>query len=67
MGQGFAPESESKTDKSKITTKQTLQEWTSCFETLEDPRGRKGRKHDFLSIVIIAILAVIAEAFESRN
>lgn len=58
MAQGFARQSE----QSKIRAKQTLQEWVSFFETLEDPRGKQGREHDFLSIVMIAILAVIAGA-----
>lgn len=58
MAQGFAPKSES--SKSKMIAKQTLQEWVSFFEPLEDPRGKQGREHDFLSIVMIAILAVIA-------
>lgn len=60
MAQGFASKPESL--KSKMTAKQTLQEWVSFFATLEDPRGKQGREHDFLSIVMIAILAVIAGA-----
>jgi hypothetical protein len=60
MAQGFTSKSES--SKLKITAKQTLQKWVSYFETLEDPRGKQGREHDFLSIVMIAILAVIAGA-----
>ncbi len=60
MTQGFAPKSEK--EKPEITVKQTLQEWTSFFEPLEDPRGKQGREHDFLSIVMIAILATIAGA-----
>ena len=60
--QGFAPESKLERDKSKMTAKQTLQEWMSCFKTLEDPRGKQGREHEFLSIVMIAILAVIGGA-----
>ena len=60
MAQGFIPKSKSK--KLKTTAKQTLLEWVSFFETLEDPRGRQGREHDFLSIIMIAILAVIAGA-----
>jgi predicted transposase YbfD/YdcC len=58
MAHGFAR----KSGKRSTTAKQTLQEWVSFFETLEDPRGRQGREHDFLSIVLIAILAVIAGA-----
>lgn len=39
MAQNFLPKAESK--KSKITAKQTLREWVSFFETLEDPRGKQ--------------------------
>jgi hypothetical protein len=58
MAYGFAQKSE----KRSTTAKQTLQEWVSFFEVLEDPRGKQGREHDFLSIIMIAILAVIAGA-----
>ena len=60
MAQGFTSKSES--SKSEITAKQTLHEWVSFFEPLEDPRGKQGREHNFLSIVMIAILAVIGGA-----
>ena len=60
MTNGFALKSKFK--KSKKTAKQTLREWTSFFESLEDPRGRQGREHNFLSIVMIAILATVAGA-----
>ncbi len=60
MAQGFISQPESK--KSKITAKGALLEWGAFFETLEDPRGRQGREHNFLSIVMIAILAVMAGA-----
>ena len=60
MAHGFAPKIES--EKKNITAKQTLQEWVSFFETLEDPRGKQGREHDFIGIVMIAILATIAGA-----
>jgi hypothetical protein len=48
MANGFARKSEQRS----ITAKQTLKEWVSFFETLEDPRGKQGREHDFLSIVL---------------
>jgi hypothetical protein len=32
------------------------------FQVLEDPRGKQGREHNFLSIVIISVLAVIGGA-----
>ncbi|WP_036488062.1 ISAs1 family transposase [Myxosarcina sp. GI1] len=60
MAYGFARKID--LEKQNITAKQTLQEWVTFFETLEDPRGKQGREHDFLSIVMIAILAVIAGA-----
>lgn len=60
MGHGFARKS--KLEKRSIAAKQTLREWISFFETLEAPRGKQGREHDFLSIIMIAILAVIAGA-----
>ncbi len=42
----------------KVT--QNAQEgWLSYFQILEDPRGKQGRENDFLSIVIISVLAVI--------
>ena len=36
--------------------------WISQFKTLQDPRKKKGVEHEFLSIVLIAILATIAGA-----
>ena len=39
MVQGFVQQSES--EQSKIRAKQTLQEWVSFLETLEDPRGKQ--------------------------
>lgn len=38
------------------------QQWLDIFGELEDPRGRKGVEHPFLSIVLIAILATIGGA-----
>lgn len=38
------------------------QQWQSQFADLEDPRGLQGVEHPFLSIVMIAILAVIGGA-----
>lgn len=62
MDKGFAPKSKSAKKELETAAKQALKEWISCFESLEDPRGRQGREHDFLSIVMIAILAVIGGA-----
>ena len=38
------------------------QQWQAQFAELEDPRGRQGVEHPFLSIVMIAILATIGGA-----
>lgn len=45
-----------------IDAEAVQQQWQSQFAELEDPRGRQGVEHPFLSIVMIAILAVIGGA-----
>jgi len=45
-----------------IDAEQVQQQWLSQFESLEDPRGRQGQEHAFLSIVLIAVLATIGGA-----
>ncbi len=45
-----------------IDAESVQQQWQSQFAELEDPRGRQGVEHPFLSIVMIAILAVIGGA-----
>jgi len=45
-----------------IDAQQVQQQWLRQFERLADPRGRQGRDHAFLSIVLIAILATIGGA-----
>jgi len=45
-----------------VDTEQVQQQWLSQFADLEDPRGRQGQTHAFLSIVLIAILATIGGA-----
>jgi len=45
-----------------IDAQQVQQQWLRQFERLVDPRGRQGRDHAFLSIVLIAILATIGGA-----
>ncbi len=45
-----------------VDAEQVQQQWLKQFAELEDPRGRKGREHAFLSIVMIAILATIGGA-----
>lgn len=45
-----------------VDAEQVQQQWVSQFAELEDPRGRQGQTHAFLSIVLIAILATIGGA-----
>ena len=45
-----------------VDAEQVQQQWISQFQNLEDPRGLQGQEHAFLSIVLIAILAVIGVA-----
>jgi len=69
MSQGFAPNEETakagqtKPPLSAATDAACIQQqWESQFAELEDPRGSQGIEHPFLSIVMIAILAVIGGA-----
>ena len=52
-----------------VDAEEVQQQWLRQFAELEDPRGRKGREHAFLSIVMIAILASIggAEGWEDME
>jgi len=45
-----------------INAEQVQQQWLSQFESLEEPRGRQGQEHAFLSIILIAILATMGGA-----
>lgn len=45
-----------------VDAEQVQQQWVSQFAELEDPRGRQGQTHAFISIVLIAILATIGGA-----
>lgn len=45
-----------------VDAEQVQQQWLAKFFELKDPRGRQGREHAFLSIVLIAILATIGGA-----
>ena len=45
-----------------VDAEEVQQQWLRQFAQLEDPRGRKGQEHAFLSIVMIAILATIGGA-----
>lgn len=69
MSQGFAPnEKTAKAGQTQpplcaATDAATIQQqWESHFSELKDPRGSQGVEHPFLSIVMIAILAVIGGA-----
>lgn len=69
MSQGFAPNEETaKASQTKpplctATDADSIQQqWESHFAELDDPRGSQGIEHPFLSIVMIAILAVIGGA-----
>lgn len=69
MSQGFASNEErAKLAVPKLPLRTAIdataiqQQWESHFAELEDPRGSQGVEHPFLSIVMIAILAVIGGA-----
>ncbi|MDF5722013.1 MAG: transposase family protein [Rhizonema sp. PD37] len=69
MAKGFALVPETQTALSPIRAQASgidlefvQAQWLSYFQELDDPRGKQGRSHDFLSIVLIAILAVIGGA-----
>ena len=44
------------------SSKETIQSLCECFGTLEDPRVERSRRHLLIDIVVIAILAVIANS-----
>jgi predicted transposase YbfD/YdcC len=54
--------SKSKGLKPAVDAELVQQQWLAQFEELKDPRGLQGREHNFLSIVLIAILATIGGA-----
>jgi len=67
MSTGFSPAAAAAPRKAKrvfsaIDAQQVQQQWLRQFESLVDLRGRQGREHAFLSIVLIAILATIGGA-----
>lgn len=47
---------------SAVDAEEIQAKWLSYFESLDDPRGKQGQAHPFLSIVLIAVLAVIGGA-----
>jgi predicted transposase YbfD/YdcC len=69
MSEGFGEGSESKKTNAKVSklrcavdAEGVQTQWLSQFQSLKDPRQRKGIEHNFLSIVLIAILATIGGA-----
>jgi hypothetical protein len=69
MSEGFGARSESKKPiarvsklRSAVDTQSIQAQWLSQFQSLKDPRKPKGTEHNFLSIVLIAILATIGGA-----
>ncbi|MGA7937137.1 MAG: ISAs1 family transposase, partial [Kovacikia sp.] len=69
MSEGFGARSESKKTIAKVSKlrsavdAQSVQaQWLSQFQSIKDPRKPKGTEHNFVSIVVIAILATIGGA-----
>jgi len=69
MSKGFSspvlsnkPTSSKKPLKPAVDAEEIQQQWMKQFDSLNDPRGRQGCEHAFLSIVLIAILATIGGA-----
>ena len=54
--------SKNKKLKPAVDAEYVQQQWLAQFVKLNDPRGRQGCEHNFLSIVMIAILATIGGA-----
>jgi predicted transposase YbfD/YdcC len=69
MSEGFGTGTDSKhpiEKRAKLRTafdaESVQAQWLAQFKTLNDPRGRQGVEHNFLSIVLISILATIGGA-----
>ena len=69
MSKGFGSHFESKKTIVKVSklrcavdAQSVKAQWLSQFQSLKDPRKPKGTEHNFLSIVLIAILATIGGA-----
>lgn len=69
MAKGFAPipTAQQRSEPSRLVcyavdAEEIQAKWLSYFENLEDPRGQQGQIHAFVSIVLIAVLAVIGGA-----
>jgi len=54
--------SRSKKKRPQRSTEQTLQSLCECFGDLKDPRVKRSQRHRLIDIVVIAILAVIANS-----
>lgn len=60
MAKGFAPapfnqRTQSPSVSSVVDVEEMQAKWLSYFESLDDPRGKQGQTHPFLSIVLIAV------------
>lgn len=69
MSQGFGLKPQSSQDPAKrpilesaVDAESIQAQWLEQFSSLDDPRGRQGIEHNFLSIVLIAVLATIGGA-----
>ena len=69
MAKGFGKGHSSQKNSSKPSSplkasdcEQIQEQWSEHFENLDDPRGKQGVLHPFMSIVMIAILATIGGA-----
>jgi predicted transposase YbfD/YdcC len=69
MSEGFGKRSDSKHAIAKrpklrtaVDAENIQAQWLAQFKNLQDPRGRQGVEHNFVSIVVIAILATIGGA-----
>jgi hypothetical protein len=69
MSAGFGTRTQSKKISAKasqlrcaVDVERIQAQWLSQFQSLKDPGKRKGVEHQFLSIVLIAILATIGGA-----
>ncbi len=69
MAKGFGKAKKSQKNSTKPSSQpiasdseQIQEQWAEHFENLDDPRGKQGVLHPFMSIVMIAILATIGGA-----
>ena len=69
MAKGFGEAKKSQKNSTKPSSlpiasdcEEIQQQWAEHFDSLDDPRGKQGVLHPFMSIVMIAILATIGGA-----